>query len=150
MTIPLFVPAGEGPFVQIRDTKKTTFKLTTEDSDGQFGLFEHQMAPFAAGARAHVHRQTTEMFYVVKGEVEFVIGDRKEVGTPGAFASIPPDAPHGFTNAGSEQATLLIMFYPLNNREEYFRGLERLTADGRDPSLEELVELMSRYDQYLV
>ena len=150
MTIPLFVPPGEGPFVQIRDTKRTTFKLTTPDSDGEFGLFEHRMAPFASGARAHVHKNTTEMFYVVRGEIEFVIGDRKEVGAPGAFAYIPRDAPHGFTNAGSEEATLLIMFYPLNNREEYFRGLERLTRDGRDPSLEELVELMARFDQYLV
>lgn len=150
MSVPLFVPAGAGPSVRIRDTKKTTFKLTTQDSDGQFGLFEHQMAPYAAGARAHVHRQTTEMFYVVKGEIEFVVGDTKEVGTPGAFASIPPHAPHGFTNVGSEEATLLIMFYPLNNREDYFRGLEQLTKDGRDPSLEELVELMARYDQFLV
>lgn len=150
MTIPLFVPPGEGDFVRIRDTKQTTFKLTTSDSDGEFGLFEHRMAAHASGARAHVHRNTTEMFYVLKGEVEFVVGDRKEVGTPGAFAYIPPDAPHGFTNVGAEEATLLIMFYPLNNREEYFRGLQWLTRDGRDPSMEELVEHMARYDQFLV
>jgi mannose-6-phosphate isomerase-like protein (cupin superfamily) len=150
MSIPLFIPPGEGEFVAIRDNKRTTFKLTTPDSDGEFGLFEHRMAPHASGASPHVHRNTTEMFFVHRGEVEFTVGDRKEVGGEGAFVYIPRDARHGFTNVGSEEATLLIMFYPLNNREDYFRGLQRLTKDGRDPSMEELVEHMARYDQFLV
>jgi quercetin dioxygenase-like cupin family protein len=150
MSIPLFVPPGAGEVIKIRDTKRTTLKLTTPDANGEFGLFEHRMAPFASGARAHVHKKATEMFYVLRGEIEFTIGDRKEVGAPGAFAWIPPHAPHGFTNAGSEEATMLIMFYPLNKRDDYFRGLERLTRNGRDPSLEELVEHMAQYDQYLV
>ena len=150
MSIPLFVPPGAGEFVNIRDTKKTYFKLTTKDSDGEFGFFEHHMAPQASGASPHVHRKATEMFYVAQGEIEFTIGDRKEVGGPGAFAYVPKGAPHGFTNVGSEHATLLIMFYPLNNREDYFRGLERLTKDGRAPSIEELAEHMAKYDQYMV
>ncbi len=150
MSIPLFVPSGEGEFVKIRETKKTYLKLTTPDSDGEFGFFEHHMAPEASGASPHVHRLATEMFYVVRGEIEFTIGDRKEVGTPGAFAYIPKNAPHGFTNVGSEDATLLIMFYPMNKREDYFRGLGRLTRDGRDPSTEELAEHMAKYDQYML
>jgi mannose-6-phosphate isomerase-like protein (cupin superfamily) len=150
MSVPLYVPPGAGEFVQIRDTKRTTFKLTTPDSDGAFGLFEHRMAAHASGASPHVHRQTTEMFYVVKGEIEFTIGDRKEVGEQGAFAYVPRDHPHGFTNVGSQEAVLLIMFFPLNGREDYFRGLGVLTKDGRDPSLEELVEHMAKHDQFLV
>lgn len=150
MSVPLFVPPGEGEFVSIRGRKKTYFKLTVPDTNGEFGFFEHHMAPEASGASPHVHRKTTEMFYVVRGEIEFTIGDRKEVGTPGAFAFIPKNAPHGFTNVGSEDATLLIMFYPMNNKDDYFRGLERLTRDGRNPSLEELAEHMAKYDQYML
>ncbi len=150
MSIPLFVPAGGGEFVAIRDTKKTYFKLTTPDSDGEFGFFEHHMAANASGAAPHVHREATEMFYVHKGEIEFTIGDRKEVGTPGAFAYVPKGEPHGFTNVGSEAAVLLIMFYPLLNREDYFRGLGKLTKDGRSPSMEELAEHMAKYDQFMV
>ncbi|HEX5120101.1 MAG TPA: cupin domain-containing protein [Pseudonocardiaceae bacterium] len=150
MSIPLYVPPGAGEFVNIRDTKRTYFKLKTEDSDGEFGFFEHHMAPQASGASPHVHHKATEMFYVVQGEIEFTIGDRKEVGGPGAFAYVPKSSPHGFTNVGSEKAVLLIMFYPLINREDYFRGLERLTKDGRDPSIEELAEHMAKYDQYMV
>jgi mannose-6-phosphate isomerase-like protein (cupin superfamily) len=150
MSIPLFLPPGEGEFVNIRDTKKTYLKLTAPDSDGEFGFFEHHMAPEANGASAHVHKRATEIFYVVSGEIEFIIGDRKELGRPGAFAFVPKNAPHGFTNAGPEPATLLIMFYPMNNRDDYFRGLGRLTCDGRNPSLEELAEHMAKYDQYML
>ncbi|MER7934549.1 MULTISPECIES: cupin domain-containing protein [unclassified Streptomyces] len=150
MSVPLYVPAGEGEFVNIRDTKRTYLKLVTADSDGEFGFFEHHMAPEASGASPHIHKQSTEMFYVVKGEIEFTIGDRKVVGEPGAFAYVPKGEPHGFTNRGTEDATLLIMFYPIYNREDYFRGLGRLTANGRNPSLEELQEHMAKYDQFMV
>nr|WP_272925257.1 cupin domain-containing protein [Streptomyces sp. SID4921] len=108
------------------------------------------MAPEANGASPHVHKKSTEMFYVVKGEIEFTIGDRKVVGEPGAFAYVPKGEPHGFTNVGKEKATLLIMFYPIYDREDYFRGLGRLTANGRNPSLEELQEHMAKYDQFMV
>ncbi|QJS99076.1 cupin domain-containing protein [Streptomyces asoensis] len=93
----------------------------------------------AAREKAHVETGLpATAFCVVKGEIEFTIGDRKVVGEPGAFAHMPKGEPHGFTNRGNEDATLLIMFYPICNREDYFRGLGRLTANGRNPSLEEL------------
>lgn len=56
----------------------------------------------------------------------------------------------GGWNRGAEDATLLIMFYPIYDREDYFRGLGRLTANGRDPSMEELREHMAKYDQFMV
>ncbi|MDH6132755.1 mannose-6-phosphate isomerase-like protein (cupin superfamily) [Kitasatospora sp. MAA4] len=136
MSVPLYVPSGEGEFVNIRDTKRTYLKLTHQESDG--------------GASPHIHAKSTEMFYVVKGEIEFTIGDKIVVGEPGAFAYVPKGAPHGFTNRGKEDATLLIMFYPVFNREDYFRGPGRLTANGRNPSLEELQEHMAKYDQVMV
>ncbi|MDF6045829.1 cupin domain-containing protein [Streptomyces sp. JH14] len=89
MSVPLYVPAGEGEFVNIRDTKRTYLKLTTPDSNGEFGFFEHHMAPEASGASPHIHKNSTEMFYVVKGEIEFTIGDRKVVGEPRAPGRIP-------------------------------------------------------------
>lgn len=150
MSLPLYVPAGEGEFVKIRDTKKTFIKLTHEQSDGEFGFYEHHMAPEANGASPHVHDKSTEMFYVVKGEIEFTIGDEKVIGEPGAFAYVPKGAPHGFTNHGNENAILLIMFMPVFHREDYFRGLERLTANGRNPSMEELQEHMAKFDQVMV
>jgi quercetin dioxygenase-like cupin family protein len=147
---PLFVPPGGGEKIKIRETKQTTLKLTTPITNGEFGFFEHWMAPRASGASLHIHKKSREAIYVVKGEIQFDYGDRKEVGEPGALLFIPPEAPHGFTNVGDEEALLLFMLWPLNNRDEYLRGVGDLTANGRNPSREELAEHMARYDQYLL
>ncbi|CAM5483814.1 Cupin domain-containing protein OS=Streptomyces cyaneofuscatus OX=66883 GN=G3I52_31250 PE=4 SV=1 [Streptomyces cyaneofuscatus] len=43
---------------------------------------------------------------------------------------------------------MLIIFTPAINREEYFRGLAELYADGNRPTEDELLDLMARYDQF--
>lgn len=88
------------------------------------------------------------MFYVVEGTVELVLGDRKELSPAGSFMRVPENTPHGFSNPGSERAKLLILFCPADHREQYFIGMAELTKDGRQPSQEELLDLMARFDQY--
>jgi oxalate decarboxylase/phosphoglucose isomerase-like protein (cupin superfamily) len=105
------------------------------------------MEPGAVGARPHVHRQLTEIFYVVDGEVELLAGEERVVGARGTLLLVPPTAVHGFANKGGARATLLIMFCPADTRERYFAGLSELTKDGRQCSREELVALMRRFDQ---
>ena len=64
---------------------------------------------------------------------------------------MPPrskEIPHGFRNPYADQATMLIIFTPARNREEYFIGLAELYADGRRPTEDELLDLMTRYDQF--
>ena len=149
MSLPVILRPGEGPSVQIR-TSTCTFKATGKDTHGQFGLFEFVMEPGTEGASPHIHKQLTEMFYVVEGEVELVLGEQRVIGTPGAFMLVPENTPHGFSNPGQTPAKLLIMFCPADSREQYFEGLAELTKNGRQPSREELLELMQRFDQYPV
>ena len=98
------------------------------------GLFKLEMDPGAIGARPHVHRHLTEIFYVVEGENQLLAGEERVAGTSGALLLVPPNAVHGFANTGSSPAKLLIMFCPADTRERYFAGLAELTKDGRQPS----------------
>jgi mannose-6-phosphate isomerase-like protein (cupin superfamily) len=148
--VPFFLAPLEGRTVRIRDTKATTFKISGVETDGRFQLFEHRMAPGASGAAPHFHTTMIEMFYVAQGEIEFRLGEETFVGGPGAFVYVPERTIHGFNSVGQDEAVLLIMFCPGNGREGYFEALEEMTRDGCSPSREELVELMARYDQYLV
>ncbi|MBD2101031.1 cupin domain-containing protein [Leptolyngbya sp. FACHB-261] len=149
MTLPIILQPGEGRSVKIQ-TSTCTFKATGEDTQGHFGLFEFVMEPGAIGARPHIHKQLTEMFYVVEGEVDLMLGQDQVTASPGAFMIVPENTPHGFSNRGSQPATLLIMFCPADHREQYFEGLADLTREGRQPSREELFDLMQRFDQYPV
>lgn len=149
MSLPIILQPGVGQSVQIR-TSTCTFKATGKDTKGQFGLFEFVMQPGSMGASPHIHKQLTEMFYVVEGLVEMVLSDRTVQAQPGAFILVPENTPHGFSNPGQTAAKLLIMFCPADAREQYFVGLAELTEDGRQPSQEELLELMQKFDQYPV
>lgn len=149
MSLPLILKPGEGRSVQIR-TSTCTFKATGQETHGHFGLFEFVMEPGAIGASPHIHKELTEMFYVVEGEIELVLDEQRVVAEPKSFMLVPENTPHGFSNVGQTQATLLIMFCPADSREQYFEGLAELTKDGRQPSQEELLDLMQRFDQYPV
>jgi mannose-6-phosphate isomerase-like protein (cupin superfamily) len=150
MSLPRLLWAGEGKSVQIGTRTTCTFKVTGTDTHGQFGLFEYRMAPGAEGARPHLHKRLVEMFYVVDGELELIIEQRKVLAPPGTFMLVPENTPHGFSNPGRKHSTLLIMFCPADAREKYFEGLAELMKDGRVPSQQELTELMLAYDQYMV
>ena len=149
MTMPFVLQPGEGETVQIK-TSRCSFKATGSDTHNHMGLFELTMETEEAGASLHVHKQMTEMFYVVEGEVNLTTGDQTVKGTPGTFVLVPENTPHGFSNASAERAKLLILFCPTDHREDYFRGLAELTKDGRLASEEEMLDLMHRFDQYMV
>lgn len=144
---PKLLEPGEGEYVVIGGKARCTFKISAEDTDGQFGLFEFVMEAEGVGATPHTHQALTEMFYVADGEVDLMAGDKKTRGGQGTILVVPPGAVHAFANVGPGPATVLVMFCPAGERERYFKGLAELTADGRVPTREELVQLMSENDQ---
>ena len=94
---------------------------------------------FAAGregADLHVHRQHTDMFYVLHGELTVRLGvDGETAVVPaGTLARVPPLVVHGFRNASSAEMRYLNFHAPGRGFADYLRAIR----DGRT--------LM--YDQY--
>ncbi|HET7571177.1 MAG TPA: cupin domain-containing protein [Gaiellaceae bacterium] len=48
------------------------------------------------GVDPHSHADHTDSFYVLEGEVEFLVNGEWRRGGPGTFASVPPGVEHGF------------------------------------------------------
>lgn len=147
MTLPVILNSGEGQSVKI-GSSNCTFKLTGKDTHNHFGLFEFTLEAESEGPSPHIHKQMTEIFYVIEGELELVLGEEKITAFPGTLMSVPENTPHGFSNRSKKQAKFLIMFCPADSREQYFIGLSELRKNGRQPSREELLELAARFDQY--
>ncbi|MGF1515145.1 MAG: cupin domain-containing protein [Elainellaceae cyanobacterium] len=147
MSLPLILQPEDGKTVQIRSST-CTFKVTGHETHGHFGLFEFTMPPETSGASPHVHKKLTELFYVLEGEVELSLNGDRHRAVPGTLMRVPENMPHGFSNPGPVQARMLIMFCPADSREKYFEGLAELMRNGREPSQEELLDLMHRFDQY--
>lgn len=71
------------------------FKALGEETGGQFwaleGLADRQMA-----VPLHIHEREDEVWYILEGEIRFVVGEKSFVGGPGTYAYIPRGVPHTF------------------------------------------------------
>jgi mannose-6-phosphate isomerase-like protein (cupin superfamily) len=71
------------------------------------GLSEHSprlnvsvitMAPNAHGPESHVHADEDDVFYILDGELTFLLGDGEVAAPAGTFVLVPPGVEHTFLN----------------------------------------------------
>jgi quercetin dioxygenase-like cupin family protein len=82
------------------------------------------------GPELHVHREHTDAFYVLEGEITFEVGPRSHrVRAPaGAFVAVPPDVVHTFANRSRAEASWLNIHAP----DKGFAAYLRASRDGGD------------------
>lgn len=78
----------------------------------QFEAVELRFGPGFEGVDPHVHDDFVDAFYVLAGEVEFVVGEDTFRAEPGSFVAAPPGVRHGFRNAGDTQLRMLNVHAP--------------------------------------
>ena len=98
---------GEGEPV-IRETTSHLIKGVLPD----LSVFEMTFAPEFEGVDPHTHDNLVDAFYVLDGQVEFVVGDDVRRAGPGSFLAAPPGARHGFSNPGPEPLRVLNIHAP--------------------------------------
>ncbi|HKE81479.1 MAG TPA: cupin domain-containing protein [Solirubrobacteraceae bacterium] len=87
------------------------------------------------GPDPHVHREHVDAFYVLEGELTFVVGpdaETRRVG-PGGIVAVPPNVAHTYLNASTADATWLNMHAPDTGFAHYLRDLR----DGRRPHFDQ-------------
>lgn len=126
-----------------------TFKLTSELSNDQLGVYEVVLGPQAIGAKLHYHRFMDETFVVTKGTLTIQLKDKEAQIGPGSVAYAPRFTPHGFRNDTDEEVRILLLFNPSQKREGFFRGLrETINQLPIDP--EKYLKLYNKYDSFPV
>ena len=68
--------------------------------------------PPGFGSPYHVHHREDESFYVIEGEVAFVVDGQWHYAGPGTFVHGPRDIPHGFAVIGTRPARMLLLATP--------------------------------------
>jgi mannose-6-phosphate isomerase-like protein (cupin superfamily) len=99
------VPPGQGHRVG-----NVEFLARTADTPRfTFGIIE-----IAAGRvlEAHVHHEEDDAFYIVEGEMTFILGEEAVAAPPGTFVLVPPGVEHGFRNDGDEPVRMLNIHAP--------------------------------------
>jgi quercetin dioxygenase-like cupin family protein len=94
-----------------------------------------RFGPGRAGADLHVHREHTDLFYVLEGEFTLRLGleDEPVAATAGQLVRVPPMVVHGFRNASDADVVYLNLHAPGMEFAEYMRAMR----DGREFSYDQ-------------
>lgn len=125
------------------------FKALGEETNGQFwaveGLADRRMA-----VPLHAHSREDEYWYVLEGEILFVLGDHTFVGAVGTFVYIPRNMPHSF-RVVSEQARWFGVGTPAGFDQWFFetgmpaQALELPPPSETPPDIAALVASLQAY-----
>ena len=101
----IVVPPGEG-----RRVGNVEFLARTIDTP----RFTLGLIDFAAGREleVHVHDDEDDAFYILSGELTFMLGDEEVRAPAGTFVLVPPGVEHGFRNDTSEPVRILNVHSP--------------------------------------
>src|SRR5881392_2252811 len=102
---PVVVPPGGGHRVG-----NVEFLARTADTP-RFTLGIIEIQP-GRELEAHVHREEDDSFYILEGEMTFVVDDETVLAPPGTFVLIPPGVEHGFRNDGTTPVRMLNIHAP--------------------------------------
>lgn len=140
----VFVAPGEGRLIAGSSTGAgITVKASETETGDLYSIWEGRMDPGMVGAGPHYHHGRDEFFYVLEGEVTLRIGAESRVATAGSFAFVPRETIHGFHNASSERAAILVVHHPAGF-ERYIE--EALQLAARSGTSEERAALAARFD----
>ncbi len=101
--------------------------LSADDTRGGTTLLEYAAPPRYAGPPPHWHAATTELFQVLEGRLDVVVGEASRTLAPGDVAHVPPGTVHRFANPHDEPVRFQVQLWP-GGFEGYFRGLQALVA----------------------
>ena len=101
----IVVPPGEGQRVG-----NVEFLARTADTPRfTFGIID-----FAPGREleAHVHDNEDDSFYILEGELTFLLGEETLKAPAGTFVLVPPGVEHGFRNDGTTAVRMVNVHAP--------------------------------------
>jgi quercetin dioxygenase-like cupin family protein len=132
----------EGKVLEARGSRMT-FKAIEASTDGAFSLMERDLPPGGRRPPPHTHPGTLEAFFVLEGQVEFLLGTDVVRRGPRSFVLVPRGLAHTFANPGPGPARVLVLHSPA--LDAYFEELQTLWAGESPPEAAAELAMMRRH-----
>jgi len=140
---PILLVPGEGEVVGDSSERRVEILCDRDELCVTWTRF----GPYRDGASPHIHRSHCDLFFVLRGELTFLVGpDHEERVLPtGTLALAPPFVVHGFRNGSDAELRYLNFHAPSGGFADYLRGVsagfdsEDPPADGGRPAAEAIV-----------
>jgi len=140
--------AADAEVLEADPTSVITLLADAEETGGNLTSNLTHFEPGNAGAPPHHHTRGAELFYVLGGSLQMLLGDEVTVLGKGDVVVVPPGVHHAFAPAPGSTADVLIVFAPGTERFAYYRLLDRLHRG--DASVQDLHDSQDRFDNRYV
>lgn len=123
-----------------------TYKVTSEDTNGAYVVFEFVAPPHMPGPPPHIHENCDESFYVLEGTMKLRLGDEVVTLGPGGFGMARRGTVHNPENGGDVPLKVVTTLTP-GGFEPYFDEVAELaaTTPAGPPPREKMAEIAARY-----
>jgi quercetin dioxygenase-like cupin family protein len=108
--------------------------LDADATGGALSAHRVRLQAGAIGANPHRHGRSSEMFYVIDGNVDLLAGDRTMTASAGDLVVVPPGVPHAFAAGAGSDGELLIVVTPGVQRFDFFRRLVKVMNGDAEPA----------------
>ena len=133
---------------EVLSASGVTLFADVPDTNGHLTSHRSIFKPGQEGAPPHQHNEASELFFVLGGSLRVLTGDDVITLARGDFLVVPPNTPHAFEAAGTEDAEVLFVLTHAKPRFEYYRLLERAYRGEAD--FAELAATSDLYDNHYV
>jgi mannose-6-phosphate isomerase-like protein (cupin superfamily) len=144
----IVLKSGEGRMISLGAIRMWVQEDGTH-TRGTLGVAEFEIPPHAPTPPPHIHHAHEEVFYVLEGDLEFLVGTQTRQAGVGTFVMVPIGALHTFSNPTDKTARFLNTFTP-PRYIHYFEEMSQLFQQSVPPSPQQLNDLMARYDTEVV
>lgn len=142
------VRLSEGRQIKIPGVPEiVTVKAGSIDTAGTVSFHEGWHGPDDTGVPRHFHHHLDEMFYVLDGEMRFLVGEEETVAGPGTFVYIPHGTVHAWRPVGTGPVRQLVVVIP-GGFEGYFDEMQSLPPFEENPNAWR--QLGERWDTHVV
>lgn len=121
-------------------------RLTGQDTNGAYSLFEYVVPPGLGGPPTHVHTREDELFICTTGKVRVELDGQEHIVPAGSSLLLPRNVPHVFHNPFDEECRIIAVVSP-GGLENYYRALSELPSGPRD--MAKIGAIMSEFGLHL-
>ncbi len=146
MNKPLVITSEKVRSYNYAPNEQMIFMMSVAETSGKFDLVETKL-DYLGGPPLHVHPYQDEIHYILKGHLNYQIGEETFELRRGDCAYIPQGTAHAWVNLQQEPAQILGLLTP-GGAEGFFHTVANLPADLQD--VESLVILAQEYGTEIV
>lgn len=117
-------------------------------TDGALTSHRVVLARGANGAVPHRHDERSELFYIIDGRFDLLLGTEVVVAGTGDLLIVPPGTAHAFAAHHDCTAEALVIATPGIERFDYFHHVVRRRAGGEPAQV--LLDLQQRFDTHFL